>query len=206
MPMSHSKPRTVLAALLLLWAAPAVAQPSERFEAAVHVAAASMPHFEGSDFGVGARLAWRADDLLTWEGELTFFPGEYPDSPVAFSRRRVEGLFGLTAGVRIGMLRPFAKFRAGFLDVQQAAQPFACILIFPPPLACLMAAGQTMPAVEIGGGVQVDVASRTFARADIAGRWLRYPGPSFRSVPTVREEEEFWGSGVRLSFSAGMRF
>src|SRR6185503_1206966 len=137
--------RAVLAVLLVLWALPAGAQPAPRFEAAVHVAAAALPQFEGSDVGIGGRLAWHADDLLTFEGELTLFPGEYPDSAVPFSRRRVEGLFGVTAGVRFGKLRPFAKFRAGFLDVQAAAQPFPCILIFPPPLSCTLAGGRTLP-------------------------------------------------------------
>jgi histidine triad (HIT) family protein len=197
--------RAVLAALVLLWAGPAVAQPSERYEAAVHVAAASMPHFEGSDFGIGARLAWRSDDLFTWEGELTLFPGEYPDSAVAFSRRRVEGLFGLTAGVRIGMLRPFAKFRAGFLDVQEAPQPFACILIFPPPLSCTLAAGRTLPAFDVGGGVEVDVTPRTFIRVELGDRMLKYPGPAIDGEG-VPQAEAFWGHGLRFAAGAGVRF
>jgi hypothetical protein len=53
--------------------------------------------------------------------------------------------------------------------------------------------------------VQLDVAARSFARVDVSGRWLRYPGPSFTSVPLVREEE-FWGGALRLSFGAGVRF
>jgi hypothetical protein len=197
--------RAVLAVLMLLWAAPAAAQPSERFEAAVHVAAASMPHFEGSDFGIGARLAWRGDDLLTWEGELTLFPGEYPDSPVAFSRRRVEGLFGLTAGLRFGMLRPFAKFRAGFLDVQEAPQPFACILIFPPPLSCTLAAGRTLPAFDLGGGVEVDVTPRAFIRVEAGDRMLKYPGAAIDGNGVPRAED-FWGHGLRFAAGAGLRF
>jgi len=40
---------------------------------------------------VGGRVAWRTDDVLSFEGELNVFPGEYPDNGLAFSRRRVEG-------------------------------------------------------------------------------------------------------------------
>ena len=157
---------TAVVVFTLMWAAPAAAQPSQRVEAGFQVVAASMPAFEGSDFGVGGRLAWHADDVLSFEGELNLFPGEYPDNGLAFSRRRVEGLFGLTAGLAFGRLRPFAKFRAGFVDVEPAGQAFPCILIFPPPLSCTLAAGRTLPAFDIGGGVQVDVTPRTFIRVE----------------------------------------
>jgi len=185
--------------------APAAAQPARRAEAAVHVAAGALPQFEGSDFGVGGRLAWHADDLFTFEGELTVFPGEYPDSVVAFSRRRVEGLFGLTAGLRFGVLRPFAKFRAGFLDVQAAEQPFPCILIFPPPLACTLAGGRTLPAFDIGGGIQVDVTSGTFIRVEAGDRLLKYPAPAIDG-DGVPQDEDFYGHGLRFAAGVGVRF
>jgi histidine triad (HIT) family protein len=197
--------RAALAVLVLLWAAPAAAQPSQRFEAAAHVAAATLPEFEGSDFGLGGRLAWRADDLFTFEGELTLFPSEYPDSPAPFSRRRLEGLFGVTAGVRVGTLRPFAKFRAGFLDVQGASGPVICILIFPPPLSCTLAAGKTLPAFDLGGGVEVDVTRRTFVRVEAGNRMVKYPGPA-ADANGVRMEESFYGHALRFAAGAGVRF
>ena len=194
----------VLAALLVLSALPAAAQPAQRVAASAHVAAASIPEFEGSDLGVGGRLAWHADDLLAFEGELTIFPGEYPENTAAFSRRRVEGLFGVTAGRRFGLLRPFAKFRAGFLDVQAVEQQRVCILIFPPPLACTLAAGRTLPAFDIGGGVEVDVA-RGLLRFELGDRLLKYPGPA--AVESgVRQEESFFGHGLRFAAAVGARF
>ena len=189
--------------ILLVLVRPAAAQS---FEAGIHVTTAQWSEFDGTDIGIGGRLTWKPASLIGVDADLAWYPSDFPPDTLAFSNSRFEGLFGVTVGPQIDRVRPFAKVAGGFLRSAEAPEPFACIAIFPPPLACLMAAGQTMPAVEVGGGLQFDVASRTFARADIAGRWLRYPGPSFRSVPTVREEEEFWGSGVRLSFSAGMRF
>ena len=191
--------RHALSAVVLvmsMWAAPAAAQPAQRFEAAVQVVAASMPQFQGGDFGVGGRLAWHTDEVLSFEGELNLFPGSYPDNGLAFSRRRVEGLFGVTAGVRFGVLRPFAKFRAGFLDVQEASQPVACILIFPPPLSCTLAAGRTLPAFDLGGGVEVDVTPRTFVRVEGGDRMLKYPGPP----------DAFYGHGFRFAAGGGVRF
>jgi hypothetical protein len=196
---------TALGLLALLWAAPAAAQPSQRFEAGMQVVAAPLAGFEGSDVGVGGRLAWHTDDVLSFEGELNLFPGGYPDSGLAFSRRRVEGLFGLTAGVRVGGVRPFAKFRAGFLDVQEAGQQFPCILIFPPPLSCTLAAGRTLPAFDLGGGVQVNVTPRTFIRVEAGDRMLKYPGPALDGEG-VAHAESFYGHGLRISAGAGVQF
>jgi hypothetical protein len=189
----------------LAWVAPAIAQPRQPFEAGVQVVAGSLPQFEGSDFGVGGRLAWRPDDLLAFEGELNLFPGEYPESGRGFSRRRVEGLFGVTAGVRLGVVRPFAKFRAGFLDVGEAPRPFPCILIFPPPLSCALAAGRTLPAFDIGGGVDVDITPRTFVRVEAGNRMLKYPGPVFDGE-NLQQDESFYGHALRFAAGAGVRF
>lgn len=197
--------RAVLATLVLLWAVPAAAQPAQRFEAAGHVVGASLPQFEGSDFGIGGRLAWHTDDVLSFEGELTFFPGDYPGDGLAFSRKRIEGLFGVTAGLRFGVVRPFAKFRAGFLDVRAAEPSFACILIFPPSLSCTLAAGQTLPAFDLGGGVEVDVATRAFIRVEVGDRMLKYPGPAI-DVDGVSHPEPFYGHSLRFAAGAGMRF
>ena len=187
--------RTALAALVgvavaLLGAVPATAQP-QRFEAGVQVVAAPLPDFQGSDFGIGGRLGWRANAALSFDGELNLFPGEYPDT-VPFTRRRVEGLFGLTVGRRFGTVRPFGTFRAGFLDVQEAPGPVVCILIFPPPLSCTLAAGRTLPAFHLGGGVDVDVTPRTFIRVEAGDRMLKYP--------------ESTGHVLRFAAGAGLRF
>lgn len=195
---------TALAVFTALCANPASAQRA-RVEAGVHVAAAPMPQFEGSDFGVGGRVAWRADDLIAFEGELTLFPGAYPDAGRAFSRRRVEGLFGLTAGLRVGRLRPFAKFRAGFVDVGEAPQPFPCIRIFPAPLECTLAEGRTLAAMDVGGGIDVSVTPRTFVRVEAGDRIVKYPGPAFDPA-NVRRDEAFFGHAFRIAAGAGVRF
>lgn len=178
---------------------------AQSFEAGIHVPVAQWSEFDGTDAGIGGRLTWKPSSLIGVDADLAWYPSDFPSGNFAFSGSRVEGLFGVTVGPQIDRLRPFGKIAAGFLRSSEAPEPFACIAIFPPPLNCLMAAGHTMPAFEVGGGVQLDVAARSFARVDVSGRWLRYPGPSFTSVPLVREEE-FWGGALRLSFGAGVRF
>ena len=99
------------------------------------------------------------------DADVTWYPSDFPDR-IAFSRSRVEGLFGVTVGPRMNRVRPFAKAAAGFLKVGATPGAFACIAIFPPPLDCALAGGDTLPAYEIGGGVEIDATSRTFIRAD----------------------------------------
>ena len=197
--------------LALIWAAPAAAQPTHRFDAAVQVVVASVPQFDGSDFGVGGRLAWRTNEVLSFEGELNVYPDAYPSSNArssqgSFSRRRVEGLFGVTAGVRLGTLRPFGKFRAGFLDVQGPSEPVVCILIFPPPLSCTLAGGRTLPAFDLGAGLELDVTPRMFLRIEGGDRMLKYPGPAFIETTGEFRDDAFFAHGFRFAAGGGWRF
>ncbi len=178
---------------------------AQSLEAGVHITTAQWSEFDGADSGIGGRLTFKPAALIGVDAELAWYPSGFPSGIPAFSGSRVEGLLGVTVGPRIDRVRPFARAAAGFLRSSEAPEPFACIAIFPPPLNCLMAAGHTMPALDIGGGVQFDVASRSFARVDISGRWLKYPGPSLRQLPADRAEE-FWGTGLRLSFGGGLKF
>jgi hypothetical protein len=178
---------------------------AQSFEADLHVPIAQWSEFDGTDVGIGGRLTWKPSSLIGVEADLAWYPSDFPSAGIAFSGSRFEGLFGVTVGPQIDRIRPFARAAGGLLRSSEAPEPFACIAIFPPPLNCLMAAGHTMPAFELGGGLQFDATSRTFARVDVSGRWLRYPGPSFTSSPTPRDDQ-FWGSGLRLSFGAGTRF
>jgi len=191
-------------AVLLTGLRLASAQSSHpRFDAGGQVVAASWDQFDGSDFGVGGRFAWHPLRLLGVEAEIDLYPGEFPEGR-AFSRRRVEGLFGVTAGPRFDRVRLFGRLRAGFLRVDEAPGPLLCILIFPPPLSCSLAAGDTLPIVDAGGGIEVSVTPRTFIRVDAGDRMTRYPGPSFDAG--VVRSDDFFGHDFRFSAGAGLRF
>jgi hypothetical protein len=194
--------RIALPLLFLLVASHAHAQS---FEAGVHVALSQWSDFEGNDVGFGGRLTWKPSPLIGVDADLTWYPSDFPGDTVAFSSNRFEGLFGITVGPRINSFRPFVKGGAGFLDSSAAPEPFACILIYPPPLNCLMAAGQTMTAFEIGGGVEIDATERAFIRVDVADRVLKYPGPTFRANREV-VDEDFFGHALRFTVGAGFRF
>lgn len=170
---------------------------------AVILAVALSSQFDASDAGFGARISWHPVELVGIEAEIVHYGGDFPKAH-PFSRGRVEGLFGATVGPRLGRVRPFARLRPGFVNVREAPEPFPCIKIFPPPLACSLASGRTAFAVDIGGGVDISTTRRTFARVDVGDRLLRYPGPVFDTDRNVRES--FFSHDVRFAAGAGVRF
>ncbi|MBY0496389.1 MAG: porin family protein [Cyanobacteria bacterium] len=197
--------RIAIAILVLVTCAAPVRAQS--FAAGVHFASSKWSEFDGSDSGFGGRFTWKLSTMVGVDAELTWYPSDFQRDAVPFSRQRVEGMFGATIGPRIHRIRPFAKAAAGFLKVSPTSGGFACVAIFPPPLACLLAGGKTMPAYEIGGGVEIDAASRTFIRADVSDRILRYPGPVFRGFGLdERVDDNFFGGALKFSIGAGWRF
>jgi hypothetical protein len=180
--------------------ATAVAQ--QRFDAGGQVVFAHSSEFDRGDTGVGGRFAWHPVDLIGAEAEMTFYPGDFPSSG-SFSRSRIEGLFGVTVGPRIARVRPFARLRPGFLTFR--GQPVVCILIFPPPLSCQLAAGRTLFALDAGGGVELSAGTRAVVRVDAGDRMLKYPGPSFRTGG-VLSQKDFFSHDFRFSAGAGVRF
>jgi len=196
---------SVCAVVAMVCAANAADAQDARFEAGVQIASARSGQFDAGDAGFGGRFAWRPVPLVGLEAELNLYPRSFPGRQ-PFSRTRVEALFGATAGVTFGRLRPFARLRTGFVDVQQSAEPLACILIYPPPLTCVLASGRTLVALDLGGGLEVGLTPRTFLRVDLGDRLVRYPGPVFELNPRRLRQEPFFGHDVRFATGAGLRF
>ncbi len=189
----------------LFCARPVGAQDDDRaFQAGVQFAGAVSSEFDSTDFGVGGRISWHPATLIGVEAELDYYPADFADDPV-FSGSRIEGLFGATVGPRIGPLRPFAKLRPGFVTFGEAPEPFVCILIFPPPLACHLASGRTVFALDVGGGVEWLPSDRIVIRVDAGDRAVRYPGPVIDRDGTVRDDT-FFGHDFRFTIGGGVRF
>ena len=196
--------RILVVALFVSLAGASSAQ-AQSFQADVHFSSAQWSEFDGSDNGIGGRFTFMPSSMIGLDADLTWYPSDFPPDQVAFSGSRIEGLFGATIGPRINRVRPFAKAAAGFLKVAEPPLGFACIAIFPPPLACVMAGGPTLPAYEIGGGIDVSATPRTFFRADIADRILKYPGPTL-SRDFSANDEGFLGHAIRFTIGGGIRF
>ena len=177
---------------------------AQSFDLGAHVVGARWSEFEGTDRGVGARIGWKPLPLLGLEADVNWYPGEFPDATIPFSGRRVEGTLALTAGPRLGRIRPFVRAGTGFLRTASVG-PIACIAIFPPPLSCLLAGGDTLPTVEIGGGVEVATPASTFIRFDAIDRILKYPGPTFGPAGEI-SDEGFFGHAFKFTLGGGIRF
>ena len=192
----------VALALVLCASSGALAQEARWAMGAQIVSARSNP-FDADDIGAGARLSWRPARVLGIEVEADLYPGEFPDER-AFSSRRTEVLSGVTVGPRLGRARPFVRARPGVVIFDEAPRAFPCILIYPPPLNCLMASGHSLFALDLGGGAEIEVAWRSFLTLDVGDRLLRYPGPSIDRGR--RRDGRSFGHGVRLAAGGGVRF
>lgn len=184
--------------------ASARAQSDRPIELGVQVASVRSSQFDASDTGIGGRLAWRPSRSFGIEGEVNLFPREFPHGR-PFSRGRVEGLFGLITGMQVGRITPLARVRPGFVVIRESPEPLACILIYPPPITCILAAGRMVFALDLGGGLEVAATSRTFVRVDVGDRAVRYPGPVFDSSRVVHDKP-FFSHDFRVAAGAGVRF
>ena len=181
----------------------AITHAQDRFEAGAQIVAVRSGEFDANDVGFGGRFSWQPTELIGAEAEMNGYPRRFPaNRSTAFSRGRIEGLFGATVGPRLGSIRPFAKLRPGFVTFR--GNTIACILIFPPPLLCQLAEGRTVFALDIGGGLELFAGPRTFIRVDAGDRLMKYPGPSFRGGRVA--QDDFFSHDFRMSAGAGVRF
>lgn len=193
----------ILLALCVV-ARPAAAQAPGAFQIAAQFVAAASSELDATEVGLGGRVAWFPAPPVGLESEVDLYPRDVP-SGTPFSRARVEALFGATIGPRLGPVRLFGRLRPGIVRFEAAPEPIGCILIFPPPLSCVLASGRTVFALDLGGGLELYPTGRTVVRADVGDRLLKYPGPSFDSNRVARQES-FYGHDFRLAVGAGLRF
>ena len=194
----------LMMAFLVFWSVPAAAQPNEHpFRLGGQMATVSSGEFE-SDIGFGALFSWAPTALVGFDAEINFFPEDLGEV-ATFSQNRMEGLFGMTVGPTLGRLRPFAKVRPGFLSVEGSPGPIPCITIYPAPLTCTLAGGDTLFALDLGGGVELFPSGRSYLRLDVSDRMVQYPGPALDADFELRENS-FWGHDFRFTIGAGVRF
>ena len=129
-------------------------------------------------FGVGGRVGYNFSKYFAAEAELNFFP---QDDDVK-AGRKIQGLFGVKAGKRFDKVGLFAKARPGFVRYEKGDYVFAsgvvCILIFPPPVACMNPVARTNFAIDLGGVVEVYPSNRTIIRFDAGDTIVRFPARS----------------------------
>jgi hypothetical protein len=192
---------SVLSGVLLL-AGPAAAQ-DRRGDVSLQLSARQLHEFDEGEVGVGARLSYRLNAWLAADGEVNLFPGD-AGSP-AFSGSRLEGLVGLRGGPHLGRTGVYLALRAGAVRFSEAPEPFACILIFPPPLECALAGGDTVPTVQTSLGFEAYLGERMVVRVEAGDQLLRYSGPAF-TPDRETFEDSLWSHNFKASASVGLRF
>jgi hypothetical protein len=177
-----------------------------RFELLGQFAGVISNEFSGTDRGVGGLFSWHRLDPLDVEAEVNYYPKNLTAKGGApFSRARVEGLFGISVGPRLGRVRPFATFRTGFVTFRSAPGPLACPAIFPPPLSCELARGEAVIATVVGGGVEAFPIPHAVVRIELGDRLTNYPGPAIDASGEVHSMA-FWSNEFRFVVGAGVRF
>jgi hypothetical protein len=125
-------------------------------------------------FGFGGRFGYNFSKYFAVEGEVNFFP----QNDDVKTGRKTQGLFGVKAGKRFDKVGLFAKARPGFIRYGKGDYRFgsnACILIFPPPLACLQPVAKTNFAFDVGGVIELYPSTRTIIRFDAGDTIVRLP-------------------------------
>ncbi len=194
-----------LAAFVLTGITAGAAQAQSKIEVWGQLVVNDLTELETTDVGFGGRLGFAATPLFTFEAELDFFPSDLPDV-VPVTTSRLEGLFGVKVGPRFDRFSVFGKARPGFVRFGGASEPIICILIFPPPLSCLLAAGETVFALDLGGGLELYPTERSLLRFDLSDLMLKYPGPVLNGDREAFTEGGFWGHNLRFALGAGYRF
>jgi hypothetical protein len=191
--------------VLLLFVFSSSAASAQSFDLSANFVAAQWSEFDDTDLGFGGRLAWKPIPLLGIEGDFNWYPDSYTGARFGFSDYRIEGLAAMTVGPRVGRLRPFARFGGGFLKTGRAEEPIVCPAIFPPFVGCNLAMGATMPTIELGGGLEYSMTTRTFLRFDAGWRFIKYPGPTMTDNLETKLDG-FWGEALKFTFGGGIRF
>jgi Outer membrane protein beta-barrel domain len=126
-------------------------------------------------FGFGGRFDYNISTYFALEAELNLFP----KNDDVKAGRKIQGLFGVKAGKRFDKVGVFAKARPGFIRYEKGDYAFtpgvACVLIFPPPLACMDPIARTNFAMDLGGVVEVYPSKRTIIRFDAGDTIARFP-------------------------------
>ncbi|MGE0452699.1 MAG: hypothetical protein AB7O37_04115 [Vicinamibacteria bacterium] len=190
-----------LAALLTLPAA--VEAQDERSDVGVQASFTRYGEFDESEIGLGLKLGHRLARQLALDAELNLEPGGLGER--SFSSNRFEALAGLRLGLDLQRSGAYLTLRGGVSRFAAAPEPIPCIAIFPPPLACVLAEGKTLPAFGFGAGFQALVGERAVLRLEIGDQMLRYPGPAFAEDRAI-EDESFWRHNLRLTAGVGWRF
>ncbi|HMV85977.1 MAG TPA: hypothetical protein PLD20_30445 [Blastocatellia bacterium] len=158
----------------------------------------TVPDFVATDHGFGGRLTFNLTDFIGLESEINHFPEERANfaEPLYINSRRLQGLFGVKAGVRDKKKGLFGKLRPGFIHFGEGTpDPRIQTLVPVPPRA-----GSTEFALDIGGVLEFYPSLHTALRFDLGDTIIRYGRGNVSGRPS------FTSHNLQLSIGVGFRF
>lgn len=135
---------------------------------------------------------------------------DWPQSVQCIGSGQVEesprrGIFGGESGDYRCRARPAVRTREARLRRRPRVVGPVRQYSHLPAAALLLAEGRTLPALDVGGGIEVAATRRTLLRADLGDPVLRYPAPVFDHDRAIRRRP-FLGHDPRIAVAAGLRF
>jgi hypothetical protein len=174
--------------VVVLISLPAYAQSTQL---GVHYSAVAQEYPDQSRSAVGGFVVYSPLAWLGVDASTSLFFSE----PIGGYAWQV--LVGPRVGVNWNDLALFGRVRPGFVRFSERfGKPnIACILIFPPPEACL--APHTNFSVDLGGTVEVPLNASTLLRFDLGDTVIRYGRNEFESE---------WMHNLQFAAGVGWRF
>ena len=170
-----------------------------RYELGAQFSALRFDELDTTGLGIGGRFTYNISENVAVEGEINFFPDESVVTSGLLKGARLEGgrklqgLFGVKAGMRRDKVGVFGKVRPGFVRFIRFSQDLPVCSPQPGrpcPRGPLMFISQTDFAIDLGGVVELYPSRRTVLRLDIgdtvihptAGRGMLIP---FTAAPST---------------------
>jgi hypothetical protein len=182
------------------------------FEIGAQYTALRLSELDVTDSGFGGRFTYNINDNFAVEAEGNFFPQNREFA----GGRKVQGLFGVKAGVRGERVGVFAKARPGFVRFSRfyrgaTQRPVLDPVPFPlPRIVPILPEHETDFALDLGGLVELYPSRRTLLRFDIGDTIIRAGDNDFVYFPLgFLPNEQFElrrTTSHNLQFSAGFGF
>jgi hypothetical protein len=179
-----------------------------KLEVGAQFAAIRFSDFDASDPGVGGRVTYNVFDHIALEGEVSFFPKQLFKSNIPESRR-VEGLFGLKAGMRWKKAGIFGKVRPGFMHFgMNEKRVTTCAEIFAPFIipGCVLAKGATEFALDVGGVAEVYPARNLVVRFDLGDTIINFDKGIIPRSGGIILNKSATTHNLQFSAGVGIRF
>jgi hypothetical protein len=165
------------------------------------------PSFDQSNSGLGTRFGYNIARYVAVESEFDFFPQKRPvlnaiNNPIQkyYDSQRIEGLFGVKAGIRSHRIGIFGKARPGFFYISKGERYIDSRVMF--IRAPEEAQSQLRFAMDFGGILEFYTAKRAFVRIDLGDTMIGFKRSKWFDV----SNRDILSHNLQINIGLGFRF